>query len=129
MSLFILLICFPLFFHLPNCLRLLSYFFPSLTQSLYASIYLFLSVYHSSFISFFVRPSSLSIFILFVSLSLSLSLPREGIIAELMKETDDVASRRKACKEMKELLQRALEILNEVMELSPDTVYLERMFC
>ena len=44
-----------------------------------------------------------------------------------MKETDDVASRRKACKEMKELLQRALEILNEVMELSrPDTVYLER---
>ena len=31
-----------------------------------------------------------------------------------MKETEEVASRRKACKEMKELLQRALEILNEV---------------
>ena len=41
-------------------------------------------------------------------------LCREGIIAELMKETEEVASRRKACKEMKELLQRALEILNEV---------------
>jgi Dynamin GTPase effector domain len=39
---------------------------------------------------------------------------REGIIGELMKETEEVASRRKACKEMKELLQRALEILNEV---------------
>ena len=41
-----------------------------------------------------------------------------------MKETDDVASRRKACKEMKELLQRALEILNEVTRLPrPDTLF------
>lgn len=31
-----------------------------------------------------------------------------------MRETDEVASRRKACKEMKELLQRAMEILSEV---------------
>ena len=41
---------------------------------------------------------------------------REGLISELMRETEEVASRRKACKEMKELLQRALEILNEVMK-------------
>ena len=39
---------------------------------------------------------------------------RENLINELMKETDDIASRRKACKEMKDLLQRALEIVNEV---------------
>ena len=31
-----------------------------------------------------------------------------------MRETDDVAARRKACREMKELLMRALEVLNEV---------------
>ena len=41
-------------------------------------------------------------------------LYKEAVMAEIMRETDDVASRRKECKEMKELLQRALEILNEV---------------
>jgi hypothetical protein len=35
-------------------------------------------------------------------------------MSEIMRETDDVAARRKECREMKELLQRALEILNEV---------------
>ena len=53
---------------------------------------------------------------------------REGIIAELMKETDDVASRRKACKEMKELLQRALEILNEVRSYNYSLLYLKAIF-
>lgn len=31
-----------------------------------------------------------------------------------MRETDDIAIKRKHCREMKELLQRALEIINEV---------------
>jgi dynamin 1-like protein len=39
---------------------------------------------------------------------------RENIMSDVMRETEDIASRRKACKEMKELLQRALEIVNEV---------------
>ena len=33
---------------------------------------------------------------------------------ELLRETDDMASKRKACTEMKELLHRALESVNEV---------------
>lgn len=40
-------------------------------------------------------------------------------MADLMRETEDVASRRKACREMKELLQRAMEIVNEVRDFSP----------
>lgn len=35
-------------------------------------------------------------------------------MVELMRETEDVASKRRAIKEMKDLLQRALEIVNEV---------------
>jgi Dynamin GTPase effector domain len=47
-----------------------------------------------------------------------------------MKETEEVASRRKACKEMKELLQRALEILNEVSTaLCTDSTYVGMHVC
>jgi dynamin 1-like protein len=45
-------------------------------------------------------------------------LYRETIIADLMKETEDVASRRKACREMKDLLKRGLEIINEVRDFN-----------
>jgi dynamin 1-like protein len=41
------------------------------------------------------------------------------MVADLMRETEDVASRRKACREMKELLLRAMEIVNEVRDFSP----------
>ena len=37
---------------------------------------------------------------------------------DLMRETEDVALKRKACREMKELLQRALEIVNEVRDFN-----------
>uniref|UniRef100_A0A7S0XCP8 Dynamin GTPase n=1 Tax=Chromulina nebulosa TaxID=96789 RepID=A0A7S0XCP8_9STRA len=43
-------------------------------------------------------------------------LYKDNLISELMKETDDVANKRKACREMKDLLQKALEIVNEVRE-------------
>jgi dynamin 1-like protein len=46
------------------------------------------------------------------------NLYRETIMADLMRETEDIASRRKACREMKELLQRALEIVNEVRDFN-----------
>ncbi len=36
-------------------------------------------------------------------------------MSELMKETDDIAAKRKAFKEMKELLMKAVDIVNEVM--------------
>ena len=39
-------------------------------------------------------------------------------MSELMRETEDVASRRKAYKEMKELLRRAVEIVNEVRDFN-----------
>lgn len=42
------------------------------------------------------------------------STDREQCLGDLMKETDDMSARRKACREMKELLQRAVEIVNEV---------------
>jgi dynamin 1-like protein len=45
-------------------------------------------------------------------------LYREATISELMRENDDVATRRRACKEMKELLLRALEILNEIRDFN-----------
>lgn len=45
-------------------------------------------------------------------------LYKETILSDLMKETEDIASRRKACREMKELLQRALEIVNEVRDFN-----------
>ena len=45
-------------------------------------------------------------------------LYKEEVMSELMRETDDVASRRKAYKEMKELLRRAVEIVNEVRDFN-----------
>ena len=35
-------------------------------------------------------------------------------MAELMRETEDIASKRKAYREMRDLLRSALEIVNEV---------------
>ena len=43
-------------------------------------------------------------------------LYKENEIADLLRETDDVAQRRKTCKEMRGLLARALEIVNEVRD-------------
>lgn len=45
-------------------------------------------------------------------------LYRENIMGDLMRETEDIASRRKAGRQMKELLQRALEIVNEVRDFN-----------
>jgi dynamin 1-like protein len=45
-------------------------------------------------------------------------LYKEEIMHDLMKETADVASRRKACREMKELLRKGLEIVNEVRDFT-----------
>jgi dynamin 1-like protein len=45
-------------------------------------------------------------------------LYKENEIADLLRETDDVAQRRKTCKEMRGLLARALEIVNEVRDFN-----------
>ena len=45
-------------------------------------------------------------------------LYKDDHIQDLMKETDDIAQRRKTCREMRELLQRALEIVNEVRDFN-----------
>lgn len=46
-------------------------------------------------------------------------------MADLMKETEDVASKRKAYREMRDLLKSALDIVNEVrFEQSVHCVYL-----
>lgn len=44
-------------------------------------------------------------------------LYRDGEMANLLKEADDVASRRQTCAEMKGLLDKALEIVNEVRDM------------
>ena len=43
-------------------------------------------------------------------------LYREAEVGSLMKEADDVAQRRQTCEEMKDLLGKALEIVNEVRD-------------
>ena len=43
-------------------------------------------------------------------------LYREAEIGHLMREADDIAQRRRTCVEMKELLEKALEIVNEVRD-------------
>jgi dynamin 1-like protein len=43
---------------------------------------------------------------------------QEDSVAKLMRETDDIAQRRKACREVKELLGRAMEIVNEVRDFN-----------
>ena len=45
-------------------------------------------------------------------------LYKGNYVNELMRETDDIAIKRKTCKEMKELLGRALEIVNEVRDFN-----------
>ena len=46
------------------------------------------------------------------------SLYREDLIIDLMKETDDIAERRRIAQEMFELLQRAMAILGEVRDFN-----------
>lgn len=41
---------------------------------------------------------------------------------ELMRETDEIASKRKAFREMRDLLHRANEIVNEVRDFQPPTI-------
>ena len=43
-------------------------------------------------------------------------LYREAEVGSLMQEAEDIAQRRQSCMEMKELLHRALEIVNEVRD-------------
>ncbi|KAG5186926.1 Dynamin central region-domain-containing protein [Tribonema minus] len=50
------------------------------------------------------------------------SLYREELIAELMRETEDVAERRRIAREMFELLHRAMAILNEVRDFNTHKV-------
>jgi dynamin 1-like protein len=45
-------------------------------------------------------------------------LYRESEVSSLMKEADDVAQRRQNCEEMKDLLGKALEIVNEVRDFN-----------
>ena len=45
-------------------------------------------------------------------------LYKDQIMTDLMRETEDIASRRRAYKEMKELLKRAIEIVNEVRDFN-----------
>jgi len=45
-------------------------------------------------------------------------LYRDAEVGVLMQEAEDIASRRQTCAEMKELLQRALEIVNEVRDFN-----------
>ena len=45
-------------------------------------------------------------------------LYREAEVGFLMKEAEDIASRRRTCIEMKDLLEKALEIVNEVRDFN-----------
>ena len=45
-------------------------------------------------------------------------LYRESMIPELMKEADDIFQRRKTCQEMRDLLKKALDIVNEVRDFN-----------
>ena len=44
------------------------------------------------------------------------TLYRESLFTDLLKETDDVAEKRQACREMRDLLTKAMEIVNEVRD-------------
>ena len=46
------------------------------------------------------------------------ALYREDQLADLLRETSDIATRRSTCCEMRTLLQRALEIVNEVRDFN-----------
>lgn len=45
-------------------------------------------------------------------------LYKDSLVEDLMKEADDVSQRRKTCSEMKDLLGKALEIVNEVRDFN-----------
>lgn len=45
-------------------------------------------------------------------------LYREAEMGQLLQEADDIAARRQQCNEMKELLGKALEIVNEVRDFN-----------
>lgn len=44
------------------------------------------------------------------------TLYRESLFSDLLKETDDVATKRQDCREMRDLLLKAMEIVNEVRD-------------
>ena len=48
-------------------------------------------------------------------------LYREEEVGHLMKEAEDIALRRRTCVEMRELLEKALEIVNEVRDFNSFT--------
>ena len=52
-------------------------------------------------------------------------LYREAEVGSLMKEAEDVAQRRNTCTEMKDLLGKALEIVNEVRDYNTFTHQVE----
>ena len=45
-------------------------------------------------------------------------LYRDAQVGSLMKEAEDIAARRQTCLEMKDLLSKALEIVNEVRDFN-----------
>jgi dynamin 1-like protein len=45
-------------------------------------------------------------------------LYRESMITELMQEADDIFQRRKTCQETRDLLKKALDIVNEVRDFN-----------
>lgn len=49
------------------------------------------------------------------------NLYRETILPDLLRETEDIESKRKACLESRETLRRALDIVNEVRSMSLPT--------
>ena len=57
-------------------------------------------------------------FIFLLQNELVSELYRENNINDLMQEADDIAQRRKTCFEMRELLRKALDIVNEVRDFN-----------
>jgi dynamin 1-like protein len=45
-------------------------------------------------------------------------LYREAEMGQLLKEADDIATRRQTCLEMKDLLGKAMDIVNEVRDFN-----------
>ena len=45
-------------------------------------------------------------------------LYKEGELTNLMQEAEDIAARRQTCVEMKELLSKAMDIVNEVRDFN-----------
>jgi dynamin 1-like protein len=51
---------------------------------------------------------------------------REQMLPELMRETEDIAVRRQECVKNKEMLQRAMEIINEVRDFKSSSAAASR---